>query len=82
MVEITIHWKPRRLASFEWSTSVCAFNNAENLVRLQRALKGDALKSVQQMLVYPENVQAVIQILQMLFGQAEKIINSIKKRIT
>lgn len=68
-------------STFEWSTATCAFTDAENLIRLQKALKGDALQSVQQLLVHPSNVPGVIQVLHMLYGQPEKIINSIKIRI-
>lgn len=68
-------------STFYWSTQACGFTDAENLIRLQRSLKGSALQSVQQMLIHPSNVSSVMEILQVLYGQPEKIINSIKTRI-
>ncbi|XP_059217620.1 uncharacterized protein LOC131994760 [Stomoxys calcitrans] len=72
---------PLFISTFEWSTSTCCFSEAENLIRLQKSLKGEALYSVQHLLIHPSNVSAVIDILRMLYGQPEKILNSIKERI-
>lgn len=69
-------------ATFDWSTQVCGFTDAENLIRLQRALKGDAHESVQHILVHPSCVPTVLSTLQILYGQPERILNSLKARIT
>ncbi|XP_075157968.1 uncharacterized protein LOC142231235 [Haematobia irritans] len=47
---------PLFISTFEWSTATCCFTDAENLIRLQRSLKSDALHSVRHMLVHPSNV--------------------------
>lgn len=68
-------------STFEWSTKICGFTEAENLIRLQKSLTGDALQKVQHILVHPSNVNWVMSILQLLYGQPKKIVNSIKNRI-
>lgn len=68
-------------ATFDWSTQVCGLTDAENLIRLQRALKGEALKSVQHILVHPTCVPTVLSTLQFLYGQPERILEGIKNRI-
>lgn len=72
---------PTFISTLEWSTAACNFTNAENLIRLQKSLKGEALQSVQQMLIHPANVPGVVEVLRLLYGQPEKIINSIKYKI-
>ncbi|XP_017487332.1 PREDICTED: uncharacterized protein LOC108375696, partial [Rhagoletis zephyria] len=69
-------------STYDWSTTACNFTDTENLIRLQKALKGKALQSVQHMLIHPANVPGVIEVLRMLYGQPEKILNSIKNRIS
>ncbi|XP_075150403.1 uncharacterized protein LOC142224509 [Haematobia irritans] len=68
-------------STYNWSTKVCGLTDAENLVRLQKALRGDALQAVQNILIHPSCVPSVISTLQLLFGQPEKILNSLKKKI-
>lgn len=68
-------------STYEWSTAACALTDTENLIRIQKALKGEALHSVQHMLIHPSNVAGIMQVLRMLYGQPEKIINSIKNKI-
>lgn len=72
---------PLFLSTYEWSTSVCGFSDSENLIRLQRALKEDALDAVRHLLIHPSCVPAAISTLQMLFGQPEKILISIRHKI-
>lgn len=68
-------------STFDWSTDVCGLTDAENLIRLQKALRGDALKSVQHILIHPSCVPAAISTLKLLFGQPEKILHSLKLKI-
>lgn len=68
-------------STFEWSTVVCGLTDAENLIRLQKALRGEALKSVQQILIHPSCVPAAMSTLKMLYGQPEKIVTSLKNKI-
>ncbi|XP_075157949.1 uncharacterized protein LOC142231217 [Haematobia irritans] len=72
---------PLFYSTFQWSTKMCGFNDAENLLRLQKALAGDALKNVQHLLIHPSNVSWVVSVLKLLYGQPEKILHSIKSRI-
>ena len=62
---------------------MCRLTHAENLIRLQKSVKGGALQRVQHVLVYPLNAPKVIEVLRMLYasGQPEIILNSIKTRI-
>ncbi|XP_073841470.1 uncharacterized protein [Musca autumnalis] len=68
-------------STFDWSTEVCGLTDAENLIRLQKALRGDALKSVQHILIHPSCVPAAISTLKLLYGQPEKILHSLKQKI-
>lgn len=68
-------------ATYDWSTTVCGLTDAENLVRLQKSLRGDALKAVQHILIHPSCVPAAISTLKLLFGQPEKIFNALKNKI-
>lgn len=65
------------ISSFENTTKECGFTDVENLGRLQKCLKGEALESVQCLLSRPENVSHVIQTLRMRYGRPEAIIESL-----
>lgn len=72
---------PIFLSQFETSTKVCHITDAENLLRLAEALKGDAHKAVEKLLYMPENVPSIIDILRRTFGRPEFIVNSILESI-
>lgn len=72
---------PLFYSTYSWSTSVCGLTDAENLIRLQKSLCGQALQSVQHILIHPSCVSTAISTLQLLYGQPEKIIYSLKNRI-
>lgn len=63
------------------STQACGYSNAENLVRLQRCLKGKALEYVRSSLMLPELVPKVIKTLEMLYGRPTVLINSLINKI-
>lgn len=63
------------------SSQTCGFSNSENMIRLQRCLKGKALEAVQFRLLHPDQVDGVITTLKMLFGRPEVIIQSLLKKI-
>ncbi|XP_055633238.1 uncharacterized protein LOC129773624 [Toxorhynchites rutilus septentrionalis] len=71
-----IEW-PMFWSSYETSTQMCGYNDSENLMRLQRCLKGDARKSVSSFLLHPSNVPEIINTLRVLYGRPEAIINSL-----
>ncbi|XP_055910928.1 uncharacterized protein LOC129945299 [Eupeodes corollae] len=63
------------------SSKVCGFSNNENMLRLQRCLKGKALEAVQFRLLHPDQVEGVIKTLKMLFGRPEIIIQSLLQKV-
>lgn len=62
------------ISAFETTTNQCGFSNTENMMRLQRCLKGNALMAVKSCLLRPEKVPEVIETLKMLYGKPELII--------
>ncbi|XP_055615196.1 uncharacterized protein LOC129761499 [Toxorhynchites rutilus septentrionalis] len=72
---------PLFLSTFNSTTMMCGFTDEENIVRLQRSLKGRAYEAVKCRLMHPSNVTGVISTLKMLFGQPEVIISSLIRKI-
>ncbi|XP_058826816.1 uncharacterized protein LOC131686839 [Topomyia yanbarensis] len=72
---------PLFIASYENSTRMCGFSEEENLLRLQRSLKGKALEAVRSRLLYPSGLGGVINTLRTLFGRPEIIVHSLICRI-
>lgn len=68
-------------STYDWSTTVCGLTDAENLVRLQRSLRGEALEAVKGVLIHPSCVPHAISTLKVLYGQPEKILISLKNKI-
>ncbi|XP_062715437.1 uncharacterized protein LOC134291545 [Aedes albopictus] len=73
---------PIFLSMFNSTTAMCGFTEEENLVRLQRSLKGKAYEAVKCRLMHPGNVQGIVSTLKMLFGQPEIIVHSLIGKIT
>ncbi|XP_062713670.1 uncharacterized protein LOC134290528 [Aedes albopictus] len=72
---------PVFISNYEQSTTTCGYSDAENLVRLQRSLKGNALESVKSRLLLPASVPHVVQTLRTLFGRPELLIRSMLNKI-
>ncbi|XP_055622896.1 uncharacterized protein LOC129766396 [Toxorhynchites rutilus septentrionalis] len=72
---------PIFISNFEQSTTTCGYSDAENLVRLQRCLKGNAFESVKSRLLLPASVPHVIQTLRTLFGRPDLLIRSMMNKI-
>ncbi|XP_065095683.1 uncharacterized protein LOC135717497 [Ochlerotatus camptorhynchus] len=72
---------PLFFASFENTTHLCGFSPEENMVRLQKCLKGKALEAVRCQLLHPSNLEQVISTLKMLFGRPEIIVHSLLQKI-
>ncbi|XP_055589342.1 uncharacterized protein LOC129741628 [Uranotaenia lowii] len=72
---------PLFLSTFNTTTSMCGFTQEENLIRLQKCLKGKAFDAVRCMLMHPSNVTSIISTLRMLFGNPEVIIYSLISKI-
>ncbi|XP_062556741.1 uncharacterized protein LOC134221566 [Armigeres subalbatus] len=73
---------PIFFSMYNSTTAMCGFTEEENLVRLQRSLKGKAYESVKCRLMHPGNVQGIINTLKMLYGQPEIIVHSLICKIS
>ncbi|XP_055590060.1 uncharacterized protein LOC129742213 [Uranotaenia lowii] len=67
---------PVFIANYNYTTEACGFNCGENMIRLQRCLKGPAYEAVRSKLVIPSLVPAVIDALEMRFGRPESLIET------
>lgn len=72
---------PLFFASFENTTHLCGFSAEENMVRLQKCLRGKALEAVKCQLLHPSNLNQVLATLKMLFGRPEIIVHSLLQKI-
>lgn len=68
---------PMFWSSYTTSTQMCGYTGAENLLRLQRCLKGEARKAVNSFLLHPANVDDIMSTLRTLYGRPEAIINTL-----
>lgn len=72
---------PIFLSTFTNTTAMCGFTDDENIIRLQKCMKGKAYEAVKSLLMHPSNVQRVMDTLRMLFGQPEAIVHSLISKI-
>jgi transposase InsO family protein len=72
---------PAFVAAYCHSTTNCGYSDADNLPRLQKSLKGEALRTVQCMLVNPASVPKAMEKLKNRFGRPEVIINNLIERV-
>ncbi|XP_062698793.1 uncharacterized protein LOC109420058 [Aedes albopictus] len=72
---------PLFIATYENTTRMCGYSDEENLLRLQRSLKGKAMEAVRSRLLYPVGLPGVLQTLRTLFGRPEVIIHSLVYKI-
>ncbi|XP_058816141.1 uncharacterized protein LOC131679426 [Topomyia yanbarensis] len=72
---------PIFLSSFNSTTAMCGFTMDENIIRLQKSLKGRAYEAVKSRLMHPSNVPGVMATLKMMFGQPEAIVYSLIAKI-
>lgn len=56
---------PIFISNYEYTTEACGYTNGENMLRLQRCLRGHALETVRGRLVLPAAVPHVIETLRM-----------------
>lgn len=59
--------------AFRETTEKGGFTNLQNMNRLQKCLKGNALKSVRALFLNPDNVNIIIARLKIQFGRPEQI---------
>ncbi|XP_053968959.1 uncharacterized protein LOC128870369 [Anastrepha ludens] len=65
---------PLFISSFDNSTTVAGYTDAENFIRLQASLKGKAREMVKCKLFLPSMVPEIIKTLRMCFGRPEHIL--------
>ncbi|XP_058122612.1 uncharacterized protein LOC131293502 [Anopheles ziemanni] len=67
--------------AFRETTEAANFNDLENMNRLQRCLKGDALRNVKALFFDPENVDIIIERLRTLFGRSEQVYQELLREV-
>ncbi|XP_055636734.1 uncharacterized protein LOC129775721 [Toxorhynchites rutilus septentrionalis] len=72
---------PLFISAYKNSTQACGYTNAENLVRLQRCLRGHALEAVRSRLLLPASVPMVIATLRTLYGRPELLIHTLLRKV-
>ncbi|XP_033232607.1 uncharacterized protein [Drosophila pseudoobscura] len=72
---------PMFIVNFEQSTERCGLRDQENLMRLQRCLKGAALEAVRGKLMMPATVRLAIETLRMLYGRPEAIYHTLQTKL-
>ncbi|XP_062709477.1 uncharacterized protein LOC134288485 [Aedes albopictus] len=75
-----IDW-PLFISSYQHSTETCGYTNSENLLRLQRSLRGNAKESVSSFLLHPSTVPQILSTLQQLYGRPEQIVNNMIAKV-
>ncbi|XP_053686266.1 uncharacterized protein LOC128735804 [Sabethes cyaneus] len=73
---------PVFMSMYNRTTTMCGFTDDENIVRLQKSLKGKAYDAVKSRLMHSGNVSGILTTLKMLFGQPEVIIQSLIDKIS
>ncbi|XP_053692357.1 uncharacterized protein LOC128740817 [Sabethes cyaneus] len=73
---------PVFISMFHSTTAMCGYSHEENIIRLQKSLRGKAYDAVNSRLMHPSNVPGVLKTLQMLYGQPEAIVHSLIRKIS
>lgn len=66
---------------FKSTTELCGYSNGENLNRLKKSLQGKAKTDVYGLLLHPDAVPTIIEMLRTLYGRPESIIKTITGKI-
>ncbi|XP_043066490.1 uncharacterized protein [Drosophila bipectinata] len=72
---------PLFISTFEHSTTAAGYTNVENMLRLQKSLKGKARDLVRDKLLLPNLVPEVISTLKMFFGRPEHILERMVEKV-
>ncbi|XP_055618958.1 uncharacterized protein LOC129764157 [Toxorhynchites rutilus septentrionalis] len=72
---------PIFISNYDYTTSSCGYTDWENMLRLQRCLKGPALETVRSRLVLPAAVPQVIETLRRRYGRPELLINALLEKV-
>lgn len=63
-------------SSFIQTNAAYGYKNLENLLRLEKSLKGEALEFVESMLIHPDSVNDIMAELEFRFGRSDLLIRS------
>src|SRR5207237_10473854 len=63
-------------AELEQTSDQWHINDVENMSRLRKCLKGDALEAVQSLMVHQDNILEIMKTLERRFGRADAIIKN------
>ncbi|XP_055632447.1 uncharacterized protein LOC129772938 [Toxorhynchites rutilus septentrionalis] len=72
---------PVFISNYNYTTEACGYSNGENMIRLQRCLKGIAWECVRSRLILPASVPQVIESLTMRFGRPEILIEEFVEKV-
>ncbi|XP_053964298.1 uncharacterized protein LOC128867221 [Anastrepha ludens] len=72
---------PLFITNYEQSTERCGFTDQENLIRLQKCLKGPALEAVRGRLMMPATVGLAINTMRMLYGRPDIIHQTMQMKL-
>jgi len=75
-----LEW-PIYIAEYENSSQVCKFTDYENINRLRKSLTGRAKECVQSLLLVPQNVNEIIDILRNRFGDCSHVVKMMIDKI-
>ncbi|XP_062716304.1 uncharacterized protein LOC134291913 [Aedes albopictus] len=72
---------PVFISQYTYTTEACGYSDGENMIRLQRCLKGAAWEATRSRLILPASVPHVIESLRMRYGRSELLIESLIERV-
>lgn len=72
---------PNFISQYRNSTTICGYSDVENQSRLQKCLRVKAAEIVRSLLIFPQNVNKVIETLERRFGRSEYIIFSLLDKL-
>lgn len=72
---------PMFLSALNNATLSCGYSDGENLGRLQRSLKGQAMDMVRSRLLHADSVPGVVDTLNMIFGRPNVLIHQLLDKI-
>ncbi|XP_054279172.1 uncharacterized protein LOC128997557 [Macrosteles quadrilineatus] len=68
---------PAWIAEYRRSTEINDYTDLENLQRLQKCITGKAKEMISALLIYPENVPEIVNLLERRFGRPDIIIKNL-----
>jgi hypothetical protein len=72
---------PIFFSQYQMTTKTCKLTDVDNIQRLQKSLQGEAKEAVESMLVSPNNLDRVMNILQKRYGKPKYILDTIFQQV-